>query len=138
MLHIFPEGASTNGKELIQFKRGAFHNLRPVKPLIIKYWSPHISAASDIIGFTKHVFAVGMSPIITCNVYELPVFEPNEYFWKHHWKEGKEEKYSAFSDAIRKIIAEHHGDGMKLVDQTMEDKFEFKKICNELKKQKTQ
>jgi len=24
--------------------------------------------------------------------YQLPVFEPNDYFWQHHW-DGKEEKW---------------------------------------------
>jgi hypothetical protein len=48
------------------------------------------------------------------NVYELPVFAPNDYFWKHHWKEGKEEKYAAYSRAVRQIMGKHYG--AKLVD----------------------
>ena len=34
-----PEGATTNGNYLIQFKRGAFYSLRPVKPYFSKYWT---------------------------------------------------------------------------------------------------
>ena len=30
----------------------------------------------------------------------LPVFEPNDYFWKHHWQEGKEEKWQAYARAL--------------------------------------
>ena len=137
VLHIFPEGATTNGKELIQFKRGAFHNLRPVKPIYFKYWSPGSSAASDILGFFKHLPSVCLAPFFTINVYELPVFTPNDYFWENHWKEGTEEKYAVFSRSVREIIAKYHGDGMTLVDQTMEDKFEFKKVLADLKKNKT-
>ena len=29
-------------------------------------------------------------PYSTCDIKELPVFEPNEYFFKHHVKEGEE------------------------------------------------
>jgi 1-acyl-sn-glycerol-3-phosphate acyltransferase len=67
-LHIFPEGATTNGSELIQFKRGAFHNLLPVKPIIIKYYSPGTSAASDILGFAKHLMIVTLGVFFTINV----------------------------------------------------------------------
>lgn len=38
-LHIFPEGATTTGKHVLSFKKGAFAALRPVQPLCIKYWS---------------------------------------------------------------------------------------------------
>ena len=31
---IFPEGCTTNGKQLIKFKKGAFASLMPVKPFI--------------------------------------------------------------------------------------------------------
>jgi hypothetical protein len=30
---------------------------------------------------------------------EMPVFEPNEYFWEHHW-DGKEEKWKVFARAV--------------------------------------
>jgi hypothetical protein len=50
-------------------------------------------------------------------VTELTVFAPNEYFWKHHWKEGKEEKWEAFARVVRQIMAEV-GD-LKISDLTM-------------------
>ena len=55
----------------------------------------------------------------------MPVFEPNEYFWKHHWN-GKEEKWKAYARAIRQLIAQQGG--LELSDLTMEDKMEYKKI----------
>jgi len=42
---------------------------------------------------------------IIVNVDVLPVFLPNEYFWKNHWQEGKEEKWQAFARVVRDIIA---------------------------------
>lgn len=48
----------------------------------------------------------GLSIYTVC---EMPVFEPNDYFWKHHWQEGKEEKWQAFSRAVRSLMMEHGG-----------------------------
>lgn len=56
---------------------------------------------------------------------ELPVFEPNEYFWKTHWQEGKEEKWVAYARAIRSVIAEQGG--FELIDATMEQKLDYKR-----------
>lgn len=39
---------------------------------------------------------------------EMPVFCPNDYFWKHHW-DGKEEKWMAYARAVQTIIAEELG-----------------------------
>jgi len=73
---------------------------------------------------------------ITVRVDVLPVFTPNEYFWKHHWLEGKEEKWEAYARAVRQIMAQHGG--FKLSDLTMEDKFKYKAAIKEAyKKNKT-
>ena len=43
-------------------------------------------------------------------IKEMPVFKPNEYFWKHHWdpKSG-EERWEAYARVMRNLIAEHSG-----------------------------
>jgi hypothetical protein len=33
-------------------------------------------------------------------LHEMPVFRPNDFFWKHHW-DGKEEKWQAYARAVR-------------------------------------
>ena len=33
------------------------------------------------------------------DLHELPVFEPNEYFWKHHW-DGKEERWITYARVV--------------------------------------
>lgn len=42
---IFPEGTTTNGQCLIDFKRGAFVPGVPVKPVVLKYPSHHYNPA---------------------------------------------------------------------------------------------
>jgi len=61
----------------------------------------------------------------TLTMYEMPVFTPNEYFWKNHW-DGKEEKWVAFARAVREAMAETGG--FELSNTKLEDKVEFKKL----------
>lgn len=62
---------------------------------------------------------------MTATVKELPVFKPNEYFFKHHLKEG-EEKWLCYTRTIRQIMSETSG--LPLSDQTLEDKLEYKQL----------
>ena len=43
--------------------------------------------------------------LYSCKIYYLPVFEPNDYFWQHHWNADKEQQWEAFAKAVRLIIA---------------------------------
>jgi len=38
-LLIYPEGATTNNEQLIQFKSGSFRGLSSIQPIALKYWS---------------------------------------------------------------------------------------------------
>lgn len=69
----------------------------------------------------------------TSTLKELPVFEPNDFFWKNYWREGKEEKWEAFARAVQEIIAE--ASGLEVSNCTLEDKNEYKSLMqNGLKK----
>lgn len=74
-------------------------------------------------------FFVISSLYTTATLTELPVFEPNEYFWKNHWQEGKQEKWEVFAEAVREIMGNQGG--FPLTDNRMEDKFKYKEIFNE-------
>jgi len=52
-----------------------------------------------ILNFMKH-------PFNTYTINFFPVFEPNEYFWKHHWEpnQDKEKKYHTYARVIREIM----------------------------------
>ena len=54
----------------------------------------------------------------------LPVFCPNDFFWKNHWNEEKEEKWICYARVIRDIIAEQTG--QPTCDLTLEDKLAYK------------
>ena len=57
----------------------------------------------------------------------MPIFAPNDYFWKHHW-DGKdpEDKWKVFAEAVRQAMAECGG--YQLSDSVMEDKMAYKEL----------
>ena len=84
------------------------------------------------MGFEKHQFIDASIGAVTAKLDVLPTFEPNDYFWEHHWNEGKEEKWEAYARAIQTIMAEHLG--VPMSDSTMEDKLAYKKEMKRLAK----
>ena len=90
-LQVFPEGCTTNGKYLIQFKKGAFASLKPVKPLINITKSTKLNQTrGDVMNIWHWSFLVPFAGIFTqTELLEMPVFAPNEYFWKNYW-DGKD------------------------------------------------
>lgn len=49
-LVIFPEGTTTNGRQLISFKKGAFENLDPVLLAPLKYDERYFNLSMDYLG----------------------------------------------------------------------------------------
>jgi hypothetical protein len=75
---------------------------------------------------TFSFFALFMQGLVGfVNLNELPVFKPNEYFWKHHW-DGKEEKWIAYSRAIQKVMADEMG--VPASKSSLKEKFEYKAL----------
>ena len=64
----------------------------------------------------------------------MPVFAPNDYFWEHHWNEGKEEKWEAFARVVREIMCD--AGNFKKGELTMQDKFDYKEQLKTLHKNK--
>jgi hypothetical protein len=117
-------------------KKGAFVTLRKVLPLSNKITYPYL-CPNDGGGlpFAKlAAFGLGCGPWIS-TIKECPVFEPNEYFWKHHW-DGKEEKWEAFARAVQQIIAE--ASGLKVSQCSLEDKNEYREIMKNKGPKKSQ
>mmetsp|Transcript_19777 Transcript_19777/g.30505 ORF Transcript_19777/g.30505 Transcript_19777/m.30505 type:complete len:84 (+) Transcript_19777:678-929(+) len=81
---IHPEGGTTNGHYLIKFKRGAFVGCRSIMPKVHKYHSFFQSQCTGIIDNLPHYLMASAIPFSYVEKIELPVFRPNEYFFKHH------------------------------------------------------
>ena len=103
-LIIFPEGGTTNGSRLIEFKKGAFAGLVSVMPIGIRYYSPVIPITTGCLAFESHLWLVLCNPFSIGHVTEFPVFKPNQFFFDNHLKEG-EEKWECYARVVRDIIA---------------------------------
>ena len=44
-----------------------------------------------------------------CKLKRLPVFEPNEFFFKHHWDSKKESRAEAYCRVVRSLMLKHSG-----------------------------
>lgn len=64
-------------------------------------------------------------------MHEMPVFEPNDYFWAHHWDETKEEKWQAYARVMRKIMCQQGG--FVEYNCSLEDKYLFKATVRNVK-----
>lgn len=111
----------------MSFQRGAFLAERAVKPHYCKYWSVNgVSPChGDAINFVAHILVCIHSIFSVYTVYEMPVFTPNEYFWKNHW-DGKEERWFAFQRAVRQCMIEV-GE-FEDSDKSMKDKLAYKNL----------
>ena len=56
---------------------------------------------------------------------ELPVFKPNDYFFKNHQKEG-EQKWETYARVVRDIMAK--AGNLKTSELSIEDKFTYKEL----------
>lgn len=117
---VFPEGATTNNKSLIKFKRGAFSGLSSVQPVCAKYWSLNgISPQNDTL-LQNHYYYQLLSLGTTIDLKVYPVFKPNEYFWKHHFDEKKGlAKWEVYAQVVREHIMRPSFD-FALADISME------------------
>jgi hypothetical protein len=106
-------------------KKGSFASLRSVRPRVIKYNnSLTIRPTSGVIdGLKLYILLTAVLPS-TINVYELPIFRPNDYFWANHLKEG-EQKWQCYARVIRDIIAEAGDIPITKNNLWVEDKFHY-------------
>jgi hypothetical protein len=84
-LVIFPEGCTTNMRYLIEFKKGAFKGLNSIQPIALQYSSVFSCPSHSIMNYFDACFLLMGNPYVTLHAKEYPVFQPNEYFFAHHW-----------------------------------------------------
>jgi len=123
-LIVFAEGGTTNGQYLAKFKRGAFMGLHNIYPKATKFHSMFQSPSSGILEGLPHYLMVCCLPFYWCEIIQLPVFRPNEYFWKHHQRED-EERYETYMRVIRDLLSEYSQ--IPKIEQDITEKFEYKR-----------
>ena len=103
-LILYPEGGTTNGTHLVKFKKGAFNGLRSIQPVIIQYYSPFVNIENSVYNFFAQSILCATCPYASVKIATLPVFTPNEYFFKNHQRVD-EEKWETYARVIRDLMA---------------------------------
>ena len=90
--------------------------------------------SSGILDYVDHWILAGSGCLFQImEVYEMPIFRPNDYFFETHQKKG-EEKWQTYARVIRDIIAEgsggrieicRHADGTEI---DLREKIEYKNL----------
>lgn len=90
-----------------------------------------ISPSSGILDGYAHHILQNMYPVCWIDMWDMPVFKPNEWFFEHHQKEG-EERWETYARVIRDIISENgnieiakHDDGTEI---DIREKSEYKEL----------
>jgi len=106
-LLICPEGTTTNGLALIQFKRGAFSPGTPVQPIVVRY--PGNEAPRDLTSWLSHqdewrilylLWLLLANPVNHVQIEFLPVYSPSE-------EERKDP--ILYAKNVQLVMAEHIG-----------------------------
>lgn len=125
---LYPEGTATNGKCLIEFKKGAFFHLSPIKPYIQKQIQ-NSNNASEFWEISTGGMNILLHLIMTFTFiynkmesYELPVIKPNEFMFKKYEALGKD-KVEIYTNVVREIMSEVSG--LNKINSGYEDKLNF-------------
>lgn len=81
---VFPEGTTSHGEVCYNFKKGAFFNEKKIRPFVLKFKYGLISTAWDSIGLLELIILNMCWSCYSCDLIQLPDFEPNEYLFETH------------------------------------------------------
>lgn len=121
---IFPEGTSTNGKYIINFKKGAFFRLSHIKPYITvlpqdgSCWS----LAHSGMGVLPHMIMTVLLPAVNVTSLVLPVIQPTDYMFTKYSNLGVD-KPEIYTNVARHIMSEVSG--LKLINANYEQKLNY-------------
>lgn len=122
-LLVFPEGTTTNGTGLMEFKRGGFIGMLPVQPVCLSYEEGYFSPTMEIVPMWVHAIMLASQFSNKLTVTRLPVCNP--------LPDHTPELYAEF---VRGKIADHLG--IAKVAFKLEQKIELlDKIFNEKSKE---
>lgn len=119
---IFPEGTTSNGFRMMEFKRGGFVGMKPVKPMYIKYSGHNFHPSYEVLPFFVHVFLLCSQLWANIEVRFLPIFVPNDHLFKVK-KNLASTKEMIFAESVREIIEE--SSGIKRSDESLKSKKEY-------------
>ena len=102
---IFPEGTTSSGRHLLEFKRGAFYSLLPIKPnFILPNLNDefHLGCGDTNVGINYGRTLTKL--YVRTDFIELPIMTPNEYMFNNFSNYGKE-KWEIYKEVAKEIMS---------------------------------
>mmetsp|Transcript_19140 Transcript_19140/g.32628 ORF Transcript_19140/g.32628 Transcript_19140/m.32628 type:complete len:111 (-) Transcript_19140:119-451(-) len=104
---------------------------KSIWPKVHIFHSYFQSPCTGVIDGLPHYLIGASCPFSTITKIDMPIFRPNDFFWRNHQQEG-EEKWETYLRVIRQLMSEVSD--LPLREQHIEEKFEYKKILYPSKK----
>lgn len=125
-LLIYPEGSTTNGKYIFQFKRGAFMSKLPIKPLFAAVDQKGFGLSDCPMNPLDHFFYTYSFLWRVVYFYELPVVSCTEYMINTHALEN-EKDYDTYARVCNLIYQEIFD--LKYSNKDFKDVVKYEKLC---------
>ena len=122
---VFPEGTVSMGRNILQFKRGAFMSCLPLKPFVElaeQNDDNTFALANGVLPLGFHLIHALSQLRINVTILDLPVVQPTKYMLEHFAHFGKE-KWMVYREVTRRIMAEVAG--LELSDKGFQEKLEY-------------
>ena len=106
---MYAEGTVTNGLNVSRFRRGSFQSLKPVKPMVMKYyWKKVNPDCSTNLGMEFFPFIFSEWGLKDLTLTHFPTFVPNDYLFSTYAKtikgHEKMEKWEIYAHAVRDFL----------------------------------
>ena len=132
---IYPEGTTTNGKVLVQFKKGAFAPGMPVQPIVLRYRSTFLNPAAvgDMSGLAGSFIRQMLQPYMSLSVTLLPSVTPSVEEQANPREYAKRVR-ALFATEMNVPVTEHSYEDVYLsmeiqkLGENIEQDFEAKKL----------
>ena len=121
-LCIFPEGTTSNGDYLLEFKKGSFASLTPVKPFYTKGPKDTFQLAFGAINISIHCYLTLCFLYHRMDFTELPVIAPTEYLFENYKHLGHD-KVEIYQEAVKAIYSE--ASGIKISKSSFQQKLNY-------------
>ena len=122
-LLIFPEGTVSSGRFLLEFKKGAFEGLYPLKPYLIKNKNKGFDVSAGSMNLLAHLFIFLSHFLHFIEVTELPILSPNKFMFVNGEKNC--EKWDIYANTAKNIMSEIGG--FEKSKKSFRDNIEYEK-----------
>lgn len=124
-LLIFPEGTVSSGKHLLNFKKGAFENMLPIKPYVVKSANKNFDLSCGVLSLPIHLIICLCFVFHKIEIYELAI-NPDEILNDKYNETFGDEKWKCFAEICQKIIADSIK--IKISNKGFRDNIEYRDL----------